>query len=38
MQIIPLLLKEMEQEAATTRKMLERVPPDQSDWIRMKKV
>ena len=32
MQIIPLLLKEMEQEAAITRKMLERVPDDKFDW------
>jgi uncharacterized damage-inducible protein DinB len=32
MQIIPLLLKEMEQEAAITRKMLERVPADKYDW------
>ncbi len=32
MQIIPLLLKEMEQEAAITRKMLERVPADKFDW------
>lgn len=32
MQIIPLLLKEMEQEAAITRKMLERVPGDKLTW------
>jgi uncharacterized damage-inducible protein DinB len=32
MQIIPLLLKELEQEASTTRKMLQRVPNDQWDW------
>ena len=32
MQIIPLLLKEMEQGAAITRKMLERVPADKFDW------
>ncbi len=32
MQIIPLLLKEMDQEAAITRKMLERVPDDKFDW------
>ncbi|MEJ7680837.1 MAG: hypothetical protein WKG06_23890 [Segetibacter sp.] len=32
MQIIPLLLKEMEQEAAATRKMLERVPADKFSW------
>ncbi len=31
-QIIPLLLKEMEQEAKTTRKMLERVPTDKFSW------
>jgi len=30
--IIPLLLKEMDQEAATTRKMLQRVPADKWDW------
>lgn len=32
MEIIPLLLKEMEQEAATTRKMLKLVPDDKFDW------
>ena len=32
MQIIPVLLKEMEQEAKTTRKMLERIPDDKYDW------
>lgn len=32
MSIIELLLKEMEQEAATTRKMLSRVPADKWDW------
>jgi uncharacterized damage-inducible protein DinB len=32
MQIIPLLLKEMEQEAGITRKMLQRVPDDKFDW------
>lgn len=32
MEIIPLLQKEMEQEAQTTRKMLERVPDDKWDW------
>ncbi|MDB5124641.1 MAG: DinB family protein [Mucilaginibacter sp.] len=32
MDIIPMLLKEMEQEAQTTRKMLERVPNDKYDW------
>lgn len=30
--IIQSLLKEMEQEAQTTRKMLERVPEDKFDW------
>ena len=30
--IINLLLKEMEQEAATTRKMLQRVPADKFGW------
>ena len=37
MDIIPMLLKEMEQEAETTRKMLSRVPNDQSDWQPHKK-
>ena len=32
MDIIQLLLKEMDQEAQTTRKMLERVPNDNWDW------
>lgn len=32
MQIIPMLLKEMDQEAATTRKMLARIPDDKYDW------
>ncbi|TZF83211.1 DinB family protein [Pedobacter sp. BS3] len=32
MQIIELLLKEMEQEAQTTRKMLSRVPADKFNW------
>ena len=32
MEIIPMLVKEMEQEAQTTRKMLERVPNDKYDW------
>lgn len=32
MEIIPLLLKEMDAEVTTTRKMLERVPDDQWDW------
>ena len=32
MNIIPLLLKELEQEAATTRKMLSRIPEDKFDW------
>ena len=32
MELIPLLQKEMEQEASTTRKMLSRVPSDKLDW------
>lgn len=32
MATIPALLKEMEQEAQTTRKMLSRVPEDKYDW------
>lgn len=32
MQIIPLLLKELDMEAGTTRKMLSRIPDDQYDW------
>jgi uncharacterized damage-inducible protein DinB len=32
MDIIPMLLKEMEQEAKTTRKMLARIPEDKYDW------
>jgi uncharacterized damage-inducible protein DinB len=32
MEIIPMLIKEMEQEAQTTRKMLERIPNDKFDW------
>lgn len=32
MQIIPLLLKELDQEAQTTRKMLSLVPVDKFDW------
>ncbi len=32
MQIIPMLLKEMEQEAQTTRKMLACIPDDKYDW------
>jgi len=32
MDIIPLLLKEMEQEAQTTRKMLKLVPAEKFDW------
>jgi uncharacterized damage-inducible protein DinB len=32
MELIPLLQKEMEQEAVTTRKMLSRVPTDKLDW------
>lgn len=30
--MIPMLLKEMDQEALTTRKMLERVPADKFEW------
>lgn len=32
MNIIPVLIKEMEQEAVTTRKMLSRIPNDKYDW------
>jgi hypothetical protein len=32
MEIIPMLLKEMEQEAQTTRKMLQRIPENRYDW------
>jgi uncharacterized damage-inducible protein DinB len=32
MNIIPLLLKELNDETAHTRKMLERIPNDQYDW------
>jgi uncharacterized damage-inducible protein DinB len=32
MELIPLFLKEMEQESQTTRKMLERIPDDRYDW------
>src|SRR4051794_36774338 len=32
MQIIPLLLKEFDMEAAITRKMLSRIPDDKYDW------
>jgi uncharacterized damage-inducible protein DinB len=32
MKIIEMLLKEMEQEAKTTRKMFERIPEDKYDW------
>lgn len=32
MSIIEMLLKEVDQEAVTTRKMLERVPSDKYDW------
>lgn len=32
MKLIPMLLKEMELEAKTTRKMLERIPNDKYDW------
>jgi len=37
MSTIEMLLKEMEQEALTTRKMLERVPSHQFDWQPHKK-
>ncbi|MVM35103.1 DinB family protein [Spirosoma sp. HMF4905] len=32
MELIPLFLTEMEREAQTTRKMLERIPDDKYDW------
>lgn len=32
MELIPLFLTELEQEAKTTRKMLERIPDDKYDW------
>ncbi len=32
MELIPLLQKEMDQEAVTTRKMLSRVPTDKLEW------
>jgi uncharacterized damage-inducible protein DinB len=32
MSMIQMLLKEMDQEAATTRKMLSRIPDDKYDW------
>ena len=32
MELIPIFLHEMEQEAQTTRKMLERIPDDRYDW------
>lgn len=32
MNLIPMLLKEMEQEAQTTRKFLQRVPNDKFEW------
>ena len=32
MSMIQMFLKEMEQEAKTTRKMLERIPNDKYDW------
>lgn len=32
MQIVPVLVKEMESEAATTRKMLSIIPADKFDW------
>jgi uncharacterized damage-inducible protein DinB len=37
MEIIPMLLKEMEQEAQSTRKMLGRIPDDKYDWQPHKK-
>lgn len=37
MSTIPMLLKELEQEALTTRTMLERVPSDKFDWQPHKK-
>lgn len=35
--LIPIFLKELEEEAATTRKMLERVPVDKFGWAPHKK-
>jgi uncharacterized damage-inducible protein DinB len=32
MDVLPLLKKEMQEEAATTRKMLERIPTDKLSW------
>lgn len=32
MNLIPMLVKEMEQEAQTTRKFLQRIPNDKFDW------
>lgn len=32
MELIPMFLKEMEQEAQTTRNMLQRIPNDKYDW------
>jgi hypothetical protein len=32
MEIIPLLLKELDQESQTTRKMLSLIPVDKFDW------
>lgn len=32
MELIPLFLHELEQEAQTTRKMLQRIPDDKYDW------
>jgi uncharacterized damage-inducible protein DinB len=32
MSLVPLFLKEMDREAATTRKMLSRIPDDKYDW------
>lgn len=37
MSTIQMLLKELDQEATTTRKMLERIPTDQFDWQPHKK-
>ena len=37
MNIIPMLLKEMEEEAQTTRKMLSAIPNDKYDWQPHKK-
>ncbi|WP_080058894.1 DinB family protein [Spirosoma aerolatum] len=32
MELIPIFLKELEQETQTTRKMLQRIPDDKYDW------